>query len=1176
MQLTTIQVERTLRDRLEGASLVCSVDHPPDLVEAARDSFWEWMRKRGTPAGLGRVRPATVAVFLAMEGAAKYDGGALWPNLGIEQAQSSAIGEEFLRALGALHLPDFQVFVRQQRGLRFVTPILIHGGLAAERARQVVGWLDDQLRIGLTDGSEARRRLMRFDDPPFGRPFDRLVQAAPDYCSALLDRLVGYLTDEHHDLDSLPHQLAEALRRTEGDRALATRRRLLPPTLEFDPWSGLGPHLVAATTGGTWSISDGGRPFDLRPGDQLGVRPDSRVEVTQGACSRTVATGRCLWFDERGQQVEGGHLPSRAIVLRHRRDVVRATGPVTVEDEGLDLGGPWSSYVAEVLDLPVGPVDVISSDGSTSVWRGSVEAAQGAVALLGAPHPSFTGPHDSPVFSQAITIDTCGLTLAHWRFRSFDRSTPVRSGTTVAELQEALDEGAVAGELKVEHVGSPVTAFPLTIVPGLDVAFEPDVVGPSDVATAVVSGKGIPGNLLLQEVGSHVSRVAIPLAGAAGGLTLHVPRVGWALLRSTRSKADFDQGLIEVDDLKPDEDGLVLVVRSPLDAHVAVTLWSADERRQVVPGKLLRSVVAGAFQAAIPLTVFADTLRSLDGTGFEIRVTVGAREWVAVRRVDRSRPGPPPEVGIQRELEHLPSSSAERLARLTYLLGRVAAVTPPAQRLGAWFKGADWAAVIDALDRYSGAEALRYRHFAGQDTFASAMAWARLWAGRLAGLDRYRSNDFTLWQAKCDRDERRPDDWAESLFVTTVIGRNRGQSRVPGVLLGEVLACVGGDHDAEQAIAEAADLVEPLAIEAVALALEITRRGHTPQQRAAVEPPVTQRASARATTFEGWNVAVDGDAVILTPPSPQALEVVAVATEGHLVAALSVEADAGRYRVRPPHSLVGDHRLAPVDPRCVPLGPTAGTVGVTFRGTKCVARPKTPPIVRGRGLDIADALAAHERSSMSAWVKAVLQRLDDGDLAEDLVDELFEDEAAAARRLEAMSEMVAPAERERIALSVMSAATLFDGLGSHLRMPDAVLSRCPLLWAVMNLRSTRDALRVAGIKVNVGGKRGEAAQDLSVAAAVRLQNDAAAKAEPWTFRFDLTGLDARVRTTIQRLAPRVSHEFLDLVVATHVAVAIDRATPAAIRLLLDVHRKERRLASNAVIAGLILTMSHRS
>lgn len=250
-------MERTLRARLAGRKLVCEMGIDAsvhsDLIVAM-----EQLRDQGITEAedtLERDYTAVTVSYLVAEGVYNYVGGNFWPNLTVKGVHQNLLGSLFERGIRKLGLEPFESLAED--GLRFVTPILAHGGIPRYCLQDFFRLLLDELRRGAPNASEVLARWRRTSSQLIGidRPVTRFLLNGGEVSLDLLDRCIDMIrvggsdeSDVRSELVGLPDYICRAYL----DLDLATRQSACvrtgsavpPAVVRIDPWSGLGPTVL--------------------------------------------------------------------------------------------------------------------------------------------------------------------------------------------------------------------------------------------------------------------------------------------------------------------------------------------------------------------------------------------------------------------------------------------------------------------------------------------------------------------------------------------------------------------------------------------------------------------------------------------------------------------------------------------------------------------------------------------------------------------------------------------------------------------------------------------------------------------------------------------------------------------------------------------------------------------
>lgn len=881
-------VENELRAVLTGVDLVCEADPSAALLDEAeqicRPAFL-----RCDYNELADRAPATLVAYVAVRGAERCDGIRVWPQLGVEQRSQEA-GRAFLRALRRLGLPDFQDMVERENARRYVAPILIHGGIPADRARTLVERLERELERGLTDGREAVERLCA-DPEGLGKPVTRLLTYATEFAADLLDTLITRITGETTGTQrSLPRHIREALE-TDVVRRGRSYRRVRTPYVEYDPWTGLGPEVRCPDGAGEWVLDVAGGPtVVLRSGESVDTEPCGRL-VAQSEGRRIVLWNQpVLWFDENGLLLPpDAELPRIATAVlpvgwRLHADDGR---PVDVVDEGEALSGSWSDHRTVTIDL-TGAATVTAVPPAGSPDRPCVRRVshRGEPRLVTAPAEGVTTVDGAAVFAIAprVEVPRADGPIPVWFTPAAGRPCrwlhdPAEEGLHV-DLTERLGPGAHVGRVEVRDTSGRHHGFDLAVVPGLTVEGLAGPLPPRASTTARLrAAPGIlPGGALAVDVPPHVGHVDVDVPGTAVRLRVHVPRVRWALRSGRPERLTLASDVIETDPDALLTDDVRLLVRCGREAAVELRLHVDGRPLQV--GRRART--GGPHQqCSLPLAPFADTLRHHRDAALELVLVVDDVPMVAVvcgrptPRTDNARHWAPPprrtghtgddvwssvewlrtpvrrsaleEIG-DRLVTSLADPLLVRLRALAPVEQVVAFVDELGDRTRRWAAeitagagparsnarrwgpgGAEWAAFEAIGDEIWRLQGRRYRQFANKRPEDGLREWSNDTKHALRRSSKTLTTDLELWTfGRLPPVDRLTDQKVTDWLHACQPRRRsvRGLDVFPAALAYQVLALAGGQADAGNAVAEAARLAPAPLLDLVAWLLEIARRGH--------------------------------------------------------------------------------------------------------------------------------------------------------------------------------------------------------------------------------------------------------------------------------------------------------------------------------------------------------------
>lgn len=265
-------LENELRARLQGGRLVYGdTGLDEDTVERVARAVRTIAARGGNVAShLEAHYPATLLTYLVGEGVYRYDHGAYWPNLSVPGLDRSTIGRAFEECLEKFGLERFDK-LSDEATLRFVTPILAHGGIPRFSARDLFALLFVELRHYATADAadlvgmwKTRATAFQGIDKPVRRFLLYGGATALDFLGRCLDLI--HESDETGNDVGLPSYITDAyhqyLQEVPSAR-LHRGRSLPPPRILLDPWDQTGPvvelpALPADLGGANWLVNDGG------------------------------------------------------------------------------------------------------------------------------------------------------------------------------------------------------------------------------------------------------------------------------------------------------------------------------------------------------------------------------------------------------------------------------------------------------------------------------------------------------------------------------------------------------------------------------------------------------------------------------------------------------------------------------------------------------------------------------------------------------------------------------------------------------------------------------------------------------------------------------------------------------------------------------------------------------
>ena len=148
------ELERDLRSQLKGCRMVAEIGLGAALHQEVMDGLGEACQDLPGPGEVARDARALLVVGLVGHGIYYYELGSFWGDIPVKGLDQS-YGPAFLRALELLNLETFADMVAEDRALRYVAPILAHGGIPKRCLPEFFGLMDDGLARGASDATDA-------------------------------------------------------------------------------------------------------------------------------------------------------------------------------------------------------------------------------------------------------------------------------------------------------------------------------------------------------------------------------------------------------------------------------------------------------------------------------------------------------------------------------------------------------------------------------------------------------------------------------------------------------------------------------------------------------------------------------------------------------------------------------------------------------------------------------------------------------------------------------------------------------------------------------------------------------------------------------------------------------------------------------------------------------------
>jgi hypothetical protein len=627
--------EAAFRLTLRGRRLIFEIGLDEDWYESAARTFknpngGEW---RFSAPDL-RQYPATLAVLLAAAGALYYREGNLWSHLGLSGPRAGLVGHAFTDALRLLGLETFEALVEDEKALRYLTPILAHGGIPRYCLSDFFRLLVRTVRHGSTDPQEIlslwanRKSLTQGVDKPAIRFVLHGGEPAVDFLQRCVDLVLETRRNGHvpnaADL-GLPPSLVEAFAAFETEVRDTVSRDVLPrPYVQLDPWDGLGPTVELPPAepgvgGFDWRVRDERHTSTYRGSHALGqtvrLHPARHWEVESQARDKEPRTFvfdcfeplPVLFFDPSTGRLWKGRdqLRLESVWTLHDRDTtligVDQSGNevklVTVE--GLPQpSGVWSTCELSHYHLTELKYLVVRSSG-TPVARVAVAPPTSRPSLsAGLDEMCVRSIGGATLYPRLPALNLPELPDVPWeRWRITARSSDATRNITADSLPrieagfslEPLLHDWMLQEIHLAvrgPLGSDLNAL-FAVVPGLDVRRPAHVLLPQEhdqirltCDASVGLGPSASEGAVTLHVGPRVDQVRCRSRIASIELTLvvSVPRLRWSVSRTG------DAGVTTASDL------LVIDISDLLESRIAALVVATG-----IPGARMRlSLLAGS------------------------------------------------------------------------------------------------------------------------------------------------------------------------------------------------------------------------------------------------------------------------------------------------------------------------------------------------------------------------------------------------------------------------------------------------------------------------------------------------------------------------------------------------------------------------------------------------------
>jgi hypothetical protein len=673
----SLDTERELRRRLQGCRLIAEIGLEQDTIAAAEQAVAR--EARGRPAdALVAICPAALATYLVGHGVYNYD-REYWPTLTVTGPGPSDWGRAFERAIRTLDLETFEDMVLGEGALRYVAPILAHGGIPSNSLDGYFTLL--RRHVSHVDDASDLLALWRTRRAPFAgvhKPVRRFLLYGGDLAVDLIDRSLDLFreftrsgTTPSAQSVGLPGYIVEAFdRHVRGQPPITveTRRRSKAPRpwIELDPWSASGltlvlPAIPSSIEATSWRLQSDDhferfeashlrdREVALRPARGWSISLMNGHDVTAEVTFEGLDELPALFFDPGNQALirpAGGIRLDTAWVLMPGEVALTSVepdgsrSPARIVEELPTQTGPWSGFSFVAVGL----------DGlrSLELTRPGEQSGRRILVRSPAEKPrltteAVTRAHSANGLPILVTRPELHLPGGHWVVRvSVDGEAQAPLEIEVAESETfplELPAGVHSIDLDVRGPLGADLRTQFALCAGLKLERPSGLIDGSRDDSVVVGG---PGLSVDGQPSGHITRLAIPpdgdevrcsitdVAGRATEVVARVRKVLWALEQPGQHGVSFGNSPVEIDeaDLTGSSPTGLLVRTGQPDLGLKLQLSTGGEVLQATDEVRTRGEDG---RWMFDLGRFADTVRSASTAELTFELWVGPRPMTVAR-----------------------------------------------------------------------------------------------------------------------------------------------------------------------------------------------------------------------------------------------------------------------------------------------------------------------------------------------------------------------------------------------------------------------------------------------------------------------------------------------------------------------------------------------------------------
>jgi hypothetical protein len=669
--------ETELRRMLRGVGLVGELDlcTTSRAYQLARGNMERFVRDMASARLVVRNYPASVVVYLVSQGVYGYDHGGFWNHLDIPGIDANEYGPASVVALRDLGLETF-ADVKPEGAYRWVTPILLHGGIPKFCAGDVLRLIAGELRQGSADATEmvsqwlqAPKRMSTLD-----RPVERFLTHGGAQAVDLIERLIAMVrtgaSDDRLDPDQLglPAYLVEAYQALPAnERNVRQQGGGLPnAVVRFDYTAGSGPELVLPVVpsgrGATSWVVVGERhqrvgisrnavqTVPLPVGASWEVLLAGNEGVLRSTVLRGVANTPVLLFDPESMQLlrNQDRVTTRSVIalappgFAFRQDSASGEAIHELESELPPLSGDWRWYEARHLDLDgVGAMWV--GDGRPSVGLKTAAAIVRVASSESRPHivgeisQGVMTVSGRQVYSAAPVLVVPGASSVGWdRWRltaSCNGQVRTWAPSELSPVGDRIDlsvlmDGSSAVSIDLDllgPLGGDLRNVRIAVVDGLEVDRVDRVIRPDEtIEVELRTGRNVDdphdGTTRMVRFGPGEASAVVDVGdhGTPLNLVVSIPRLMWAWRHGNNDVTPLgtQRVVLGIDEVGLDD---TLLLRTGRRTKTTLELVAGDKLLQELPWV---ETVGTEGRWAFPVGTFRDSIKRSERGRLQVQARI--------------------------------------------------------------------------------------------------------------------------------------------------------------------------------------------------------------------------------------------------------------------------------------------------------------------------------------------------------------------------------------------------------------------------------------------------------------------------------------------------------------------------------------------------------------------------